>query len=327
MLSGALNGEFAGSVCSRRELLRGSAAALACMLPRLSSAGAADSQQTPGIYRYKIGNYELTAAYDGIWNRPIDDKFVRNAYFPDVQKAMADAFLPIHTLPTPFTPLVINTGKKIILIDTGSGGQIAPTAGTLVESLQAAGIEAKAVDMVLISNFHPDHIDGIKTKEDELVFPNAEIVVPAPEWSFWMDDGKMSRAKEPVKSWFLNARRIFENIAKDVRRFQPGKEVAPGITSVAAYGHTPGHTAFIVADGNQSLFALCDTTNHPALFARHPEWQAIVDQDGPLAVATRRRILDRAVADKMLVQGYHFPFPAHGHIARWQGGYDFVPLG
>ncbi len=326
MLSGVLNGQFNGPRINRRKLLTGAGAALACGVPRLSCAGApASGRQAPGIYRYKIGNYELTACHDGVWNRPIDDKFVRNAYFPDVQKAMADAFLPIHVLPTPFTPLAVNTGKKLILIDTGSGGQIAPTAGSLVANLAAAGIEANAVDAILISNFHPDHINGIKTKDDELVFPNAEILVPAPEWAFWMDDGKMSRAKEPVKSWFLNARRIFENIAKDVRRFQPGKQVAAGIISVPAYGHTPGHTAYIVADGDQSLFVLCDTTNHPALFARHPEWQASIDQDGPLAVETRRRILDRASADKMPVQGYHFPFPACGHIAKQGSGYEFVP--
>ncbi len=326
MLSGTLNGEFAANRIDRRQLLTGAGAALACGVSRASlAAAAASGQPAPGIYRYKIGNFELTAGYDGIWNRPIDDKFVRNAYFPDVQKVMAEAFLPIHTLPTPFTPLAVNTGKKLVLIDTGSGGQIAPTAGSLVANLAAAGIAAKAVDTILISNFHPDHINGIKTKDDELVFPNAEILVPAPEWAFWMDDGKMSRAKEPVKSWFLNARRIFEDIARDVRRFQPGTEVASGIASVPAYGHTPGHTAYIVADGDQSLFVLCDTTNHPALFARHPEWQAIIDQDGPLAVETRRRILDRVSADKMLVQGYHFPFPACGHIASRGDGYEFVP--
>jgi glyoxylase-like metal-dependent hydrolase (beta-lactamase superfamily II) len=326
MLSTALNGDFARSRVSRREVLAGSLAALACGVPQRATAREAGrDEQAAGIYRYKIGNFELTATYDGVWNRPIDDKFVRNAYFPDVQQAMAEASMPTHVLPTPFTPLAINGGKKLVLIDTGSGGQIAPTAGSLVANLAAAGIDAKAVGTILISNFHPDHINGIKTKDDELVFPNAEIQVPEPEWAFWMDDGKMSRAKDPVKSWFLNARRIFEGIEKDVRRFKPGKEVTPGITSVPAYGHTPGHTAYIVADGDQSLFVLCDTTNHPALFARHPEWQAIIDQDGPLAVATRRRLLDRAVADKMLVQGYHFPFPACGHIAKRGDGYEFVP--
>ena len=327
MLSGPLNGVFTGDHLSRRNLLKGAGAAFACGLsPAAFAAAPPSGRPAPGIYRYKVGNYELTAAYDGVWNRPIDDKFIRNAYFPDVQKVLADAFLPIHALPTPFTPLAVNTGSKLILIDTGSGGQIAPTAGSLVANLAAAGIDAKAVDTILISNFHPDHINGIKTKDDALVFPNAEILVPAPEWAFWMDDGKMSRAKEPVKSWFLNSRRVFEGIAKQVRPFQPGKEVAAGITSVPAYGHTPGHTAFIVADGDQSLFVLCDVTNHPALFARHPEWQPVIDQDGPLSVETRRRLLDRAAADRMAVHGYHFPFPGLGHIAKHGAGYEFVPL-
>ena len=324
MLSDALNGGFARNLVDRRRLLTGAAAALACGAARAGGAAAASGEPAPGFYRYKIGNFELIACYDGVWNRPIDDKFVKNAYFPDVQRAMADAFLPIHVLPTPFTPLVVNTGKKLILIDTGSGGQIAPTAGTLVVNLAAAGIDAKAVDLILVSNFHPDHINGIKTKDDELVFPNAEIAVPAPEWDFWMDDGKMSRAKDAVKSWFLNGRRIFENV-ENVRRFQPGGEVAPGIMSVPAYGHTPGHTAYIVADGNQSLFVLCDTTNVPALFARHPDWQPAIDQNGPQAVVTRRRILERVAVEQMPVQGYHFPFPAHGHIVKRGDGYEFVP--
>jgi glyoxylase-like metal-dependent hydrolase (beta-lactamase superfamily II) len=326
MLSDALNGGFARNLVDRRRLLTGAAAALACSAARAGGAAAAASgESAPGFYRYKIGNFELVACYDGVWNRPIDDKFVTNAYFPDVQQAMAEASLPIHVLPTPFTPLAVSTGKKLVLIDTGSGGQIAPTAGTLVANLAAAGIDAKAVDLILVSNFHPDHINGIKTKDDELVFPNAEIAVPAPEWDFWMDDGKMSRAKDAVKSWFLNARRIFENV-KNVRRFQPGGEVAPGIMSVPAYGHTPGHTAYIVADGNRSLFVLCDTTNVPALFARHPDWQPAIDQNGPQAVATRRRILERVAVEQMPVQGYHFPFPAHGHIVKRGDGYKFVPV-
>src|SRR5438477_7682180 len=136
MLSRALNGQFDGVRINRRELLTAGAAMLACGVPRLTFAGsAASGQQAPGIYRYRIGNFELTACYDGVWNRPIDDKFIRNAYFPDVQKAMAEASLPIHTLPTPFTPLAINRGNKLVLIDTGSGGQIAPTAGSLVANL------------------------------------------------------------------------------------------------------------------------------------------------------------------------------------------------
>ena len=141
-----------------------------------------------------------------------------------------------------------------------------------------------------------------------------------------MDDAKMSTAPEGLKGNFLNVRRVFGSIAKDVRRYEPGQEVAPGIASIAAYGHTPGHTAFAVASGNQSMLVLSDTTNHPWLFARNPEWQPAFDIDGSMAVNTRRKLLDRAVADRMLVQGYHFPFPASGFIARDCNGYNFVPV-
>jgi len=119
-------------------------------------------------------------------------------------------------------------------------------------------------------------------------------------------------------------RRVFKNVK--VRQYEPGKEVAPGVTSIAAYGHTPGHTAFAVASGSQSMLVLSDTTNHPWLFLRNPEWQASFDMDGAMAVDTRRRLLDQAAADKMLVQGYHFPFPASGHVTKNGPNYDFVPV-
>jgi len=178
----------------------------------------------------------------------------------------------------------------------------------------------------VISHFHPDHINGIKTKDNTLVFPNAEINVPAPEWAYWMEQVTPSTVPEAAKGVLLNAQRIFQSIAKDVKRFEASQEVAPGITSIPAYGHTPGHVAYAVASGNASMLVLCDTTNHPWLFVRNPEWQPIFDMDGPMAVDFRKRMLDRAAADRMLVQGYHFPFPATGHIAKRGAGYDFVPV-
>lgn len=125
--------------------------------------------------------------------------------------------------------------------------------------------------------------------------------------------------------YFLNARRIFNDIAKNVRRFKPGNEVAPGIVSMAAFGHTPGHTAFAIHSGNQSMLAMSDTVRNPYLFARHPDWQPAFDMDGPQAVETRRRMLDRVATDCMLIEAYHFPFPACGHIANAVSGYEFVP--
>jgi len=312
---------------TRRTLLAGTAAAaLAAGIDPAAAVAPPTGAATPGIYRYKIGSYELTALYDGIWYRPITDKFIRNAPFAEVEHALDQAFMPHDELATPFTTLVVNTGRKLILIDTGTGGQIAPSAGVLRDNLSAAGIAPKAVDQIVISHFHPDHINGIKDKDNALIFPNAEIMVPEPEWAFWMDDANMNAAAADLKLTFRNQRRIFADIAKLVTQFAPGKDVAPGIETLPAAGHTPGHTVFAIHSGDQSLLVLSDTAQHPAVFARHPDWQAAFDIDGKAAVATRKKLFDRATADRMLVTGYHFPFPACGHLIKTACGYEHVPV-
>ena len=311
---------------TRRTLLAGSALTAAAPCAPALAAAPPSGKETPGIYRYRIGAFELTALYDGIWYRPITDKFIRNAPFAEVESALADAFMPADKLATPFTTLIVNTGAKLVLIDTGTGGQIAPSAGVLRANLLAAGIDPKAIDLIVISHFHPDHINGIKDKDNALVFPNAEIMVPAPEWAYWMDDANLNAAPDDLKLTFRNQRRIFADIAPQVSRFAPGQEVSPGIEALPAAGHTPGHTVFAIHSGDQSLLVLGDTAQHPAIFARHPNWQAAFDIDGAEAVGTRKKLFDRAAADRMLVTGYHFPFPAIGHLAKTASGYEHVPL-
>ena len=312
---------------TRRTLLAGSAAAaVAGRTEPAATETPPAGAQSPGIYRYKIGSYEVTALYDGIWYRPITDQFIRNAPYAEVEHALDSAFMPHDKLATPFTTLIVNTGKQLVLLDTGTGGQIAPTAGMIGANLAAAGIDPKAVDQIVISHFHPDHINGIKDKDNALIFPNAEIMVPAPEWAYWMDDANLNAAPPDLKLTFLNQRRIFADIAKQVTRYEPGKEVSLGIVTLPAPGHTPGHTVFVVHSGDQSLMVLSDTAQHPAVFARHPDWQAAFDIDGVEAVATRKKLFDRAAADRMLVTGYHFPFPACGHLIKTANGYEHVPM-
>jgi glyoxylase-like metal-dependent hydrolase (beta-lactamase superfamily II) len=316
---------------SRRTLLTGSLATLPALglqtleLPSANAAVPLSGKQAAEFYRFALGNFELTAVYDGFWNRPINEKFVRNVPYTDVEKALANSFMPPDTLAMPFTPLLVNTGRNLVLIDTGSGGQLASTAGTLVTNLVSAGVDPASIDTVVISNFHPDHIDGLRTKDDMPVFPKAEILVPRVEWTYWMDDAERAAAPEMYRPYFLNVRRVFHDLAEAVRPFEVETEIIPGITAISAPGHTPGHCAFTIASGRRSIMALCDTTNHPWLFARHPEWQPILDMDGPLAVKTRKRLLDRVSADKMPITGYHFPFPGYGHIIKTATGYDFVP--
>jgi len=305
---------------TRRTLIAGaSLAAAGAVAPPAQAAAPPAGKQAPSVYRYRVGEFEITALYDGVWYRPIDEKFVRHADYAEVRREMSDAFMPEEKLATPFTTVLVNTGKKLILLDTGTGGQIASTAGSFSDNLKATGIDPKTIDQIVISHFHPDHINGIKTKDNTLIFPNAEIMVPEAEWAFWNDDANMRAAPEGLKIVFHNVRRIFTDIAKDVTHYRPGKEIASGIETVDAAGHTPGHTVFALQSGNESLMVLSDTT-------QHPDWQPQFDIDGAQAVATRRKLLDRVAADRMLVTGYHFPFPACGHIVKHGGGYEHVPL-
>ncbi|CAM5184265.1 hypothetical protein BTHI11S_01069 [Bosea thiooxidans] len=199
--------------------------------------------QAPGFYRYKIGDITLTAINDGFARRPLEG-FVRNAELADVKKAMEQAFLPQDALNITFTTLAVQHGGKLTLIDTGNGDSGAPTSGRWMTNFKAAGFDPKDVSTVVFSHFHGDHINGSRLKDGSAVFPNAEAMVPAAEWAFWMDDAKMKAAPEAMKGAFAGVRRVFGPIAKDVKQFEPGKEILPGLTPVAAPGHTPGHTVF-----------------------------------------------------------------------------------
>src|SRR5579884_3476866 len=240
------------AMLSRRSLILGTAALGASTVSAAAKAPLA-STQGPGIYRRQLGDYQITALYDGLWPLPIDDKFVRNASAAEVNDALAAAFLPPRILPISFTALMVNTGRQLVLIDTGTAGQIVDSAGVLLDNLRTAGCAPADIDLVVISHFHPDHINGIRGKDGEKIFPNAQILVPEPEWAFWMDESLPGRSEGAVHHYALNARRVFRDIANEVERFTPGAQVAPGIVSIPAFGHTPGHTAFSIHSGADSL--------------------------------------------------------------------------
>ncbi len=292
--------------------------------PPAPAQGAA-SRQAPGFYRYKVGDIEVTAVNDGSAPRPLEG-FIRNAELSAVQQAARDAFLPQNTIQNSFTALVLNNGGRLTLIDTGNGDSGAPTTGRWMENFRAAGFDPSQVNTIVISHFHGDHINGMRRKDGTAVFPNAEVLVPATEWAFWMDDARMNQAPENMRGGFLGARRVFSPIAKDVKQYEMDKEIVPGLTSVAAPGHTPGHTAYMLSSGSGKLLILSDTANHPALFVRNPDWSAVFDMDADVARATRRKMLDLAASERAQVAFYHAPFPATGHITKDGDGFRFVPV-
>jgi glyoxylase-like metal-dependent hydrolase (beta-lactamase superfamily II) len=312
---------------SRRSFLASGPVALgaSALVPGIAAAQTGGSPVS-GIYRYKVGDIEITALHEGTTARPVDAGFVRNAPLEDVQAALARAFLPTDKLNLTYTPIVVKTPRNTVLIDTGFADNGGPTTGQAYRSLPAAGIDPKSIDTVIFSHFHGDHIQGARLKDGTLAYPSARLMAPEPEWAFWMDEGQMSRAPDGLKPGFQAVRRVFGPDASKVERFAWGKEVVPGITALEAPGHTPGHTMYQIASGNARLLMVADITNHPALFVRNPDWSAVFDMDADQARATRRRVLDMAAAEKLQLAFYHAPFPATGHVAKDGNGFEFVPV-
>ena len=316
---------------TRRRIVAAAAAtaaagALAPLAPPAQAAAPLARTQAPSFYRCKVGEFEVTVVNDGARAIPLPAQFVRNVGNEQVLAAAEAAYMPKGSIVGPFNPIVVNTGAKLVLIDTGYGPGLGPTVGLLPSTLAAAGFDPNAIDVVLISHMHGDHILGLKTPDGALAFPNAEIKVPAIDWAFWMNDDNMSRAPEGfTKTSFGFNRKIFSNLADKVTRYEWGRDVAPGITAVETSGHTPGHTSFVIASGPSQLFFQADVTNVPDLFLRNPDWQVMFDHEPEKAVATRRRIYDIASADKLLISGYHFPFPGLGYIEKAGSGYRLIP--
>ncbi|WP_375410556.1 MBL fold metallo-hydrolase [uncultured Methylobacterium sp.] len=317
---------------TRRTVMAGTLAATAMAVTRVSPASAqedAGTRQTPGYYRYRVGDVTVTAVTDGVNTFPLPERFVVNAPREEVAAALIADFRDGATLSVPYTPLVIETGSRRVVIDTGNGEAAFQSSkgafGQFQTNLRAAGIDRAAIDTVVISHFHGDHVNGLLTPEGRPAFPNAEILVPEAEWAYWMDDGAMSRAPAGrLQDGFRNSRRVFDALARKVTPYAWDKEIVPGLTALGTPGHTPGHTSFLLASGDKSLFVQSDLTNIPVLFARRPGWHVTFDQDPVMAEAARRKAYDRIAAERTLLQGFHYPFPAVAHLEKTTVGYREV---
>jgi glyoxylase-like metal-dependent hydrolase (beta-lactamase superfamily II) len=319
---------------TRRTLLTAAAASAASAIapwelnPPARAAAPPAGKQAPGFYRYKVGEFECTSINDGARSFPMPDGFVKNVGKDQALAAAEEAYMPKGMVTVPFNPQVINTGSKLVLIDTGYGPGIGPTVGLLPQGMAAAGIDPAAIDIVVLSHLHPDHINGVKTADGKVAFPKAEILAPAKDWAFWMNDENAAKAESNpmMKAYFANTRKILSDVAGKVTKYEWGKEVAPGITALDTNGHTPGHTSFMVSSGSSKVLIQSDVTNIPELFLRNPDWHVMFDIDPQQAAATRHKFYDMAAAEKALVVGFHFTFPSLGHVEKAGTGYRLVPV-
>ncbi len=320
----------------RRQFLAAGLSAGAASSLAFLAAGAAWAQNapnlgtptlpSPGFRRMKVGDAEVIALNDGIARRPLGEEFVRNAPLAEVRSMLASQGLPTDYIDIPFNAFLVVNGGRRVLMDSGFADNGGATTGRLLANLAAAGFKPEDIDTVLITHYHGDHIQGLRRKDGSLVYPNAKVMVPEPEHAFWMDDATMNARPEAQRGGFMVARRVFAQMPADkLVRFAPGAEVAPGIRSVAAHGHTPGHTLFELQSAGQSFVYVGDLTNVPALFARNPDWAVTFDMDAEAARKTRREVFQRIVSSNAMVGGYHFPFPAFGRLAAQGNGFAFQP--
>ena len=226
------------------------------------------------VHRYKVGDIEVTVLSDGFRMVPVDDKYLVNASATDLAKALGAAGQPTDKMKNTYSPVLLTIGGKRVLVDTGNGEAAAAQSnnerGTLNQNLAAAGVDRSKIDVVVISHFHADHVNGLLDASGKPAFPNAEIKVPENEWKFWTDDGEMSRAsKGRMTELFQNNRRVFDALGRKVTPYQWDKEVMPGMTAVGTPGHSIGHTSYMVTSGGKSVFVQSDVCNNAYVFAHN----------------------------------------------------------
>jgi glyoxylase-like metal-dependent hydrolase (beta-lactamase superfamily II) len=291
----------------------------------------AESLNGNGFYRFKIGDFQATVISDGYGPIPVGPIFAMNVSEAELAPVLKANFMP-PVIQATNNILVVDTGRERILVDTGFGEKIGPPFGSfpgLEANLRRAGIVSESIDLVVISHGHLDHIGGLVAKSGALAFPKAQFVFVDTEWNYWTgsryeSDVNNSPMPNPFKQATIGAAR--ENLppVADRSRFvKQGSEIAGGVHYIAAPGHSPSHASILFTSDKGQFMHMGDIAHNPVTSLQHPDWTPVFDYDPVQAIKSRKAILDRVATDGVMAMGYHFPFPAIGHVVRHGAAYHW----
>lgn len=303
------------------------AAALSLAFATLPAFAAAPMVKTPapGFYRFMLGDFEVTALSDGTVDLPLDNVLMAMSK-PQIDSALAASYLktPLETSDNTF---LINTGGKLVLIDTGAGGLFGPTLGKLIANLKAAGYAPEQIDEIYITHMHADHVGGLAAN-GQRAFPNALVRAQKAEADYWLSKDAMAKAGATNQDGFRNAMATVNPYvdAGKFKAFEGDVELVPGVRSHAGKGHTPGHSTYVVESRGQRLVLLGDLIHVAAVQFANPSVTVSYDRSPLVAEAERKAQFAEAAKNGELLGGAHLAFPGVGHVRANGKGYDWIPV-
>ncbi len=280
--------------------------------------------QLPQVYRRKLGNFEITVLADGYLDLP--HQIWAGLSPEEIDGHLTKSFLPTGSMRNGVNAYLINTGKKLILVDSGARDLFGPNAGLFPTNLAAIGVKPEDIDQVLITHIHPDHVAGLYTADGSVTIPNADVLVDEADLNFWTSEAAQAQAIDMAKPWFDIARQWKKSFNDRIKTFKGEKDLGDGISAFPLPGHTPGHTGFRIESAGETLLIIGDAVISAAIQFANPDASAIWDTNAEDGKKSRRTIFDVAAKDRTLVTATHLPFPSFGYVdRRTDGSYKWVP--
>jgi glyoxylase-like metal-dependent hydrolase (beta-lactamase superfamily II) len=317
---------------SRRALFGATvAAAAASMLPGLPARAAAPFQGRlpPAWYRFKIGEFEATIVSDGSLPLGKPEPAFPASPPAEIRNLLTSNFLEPDAATLEQNALILNTGRQLILFDTGMGESMGaaskmfgPTTGKLLENMRAAGIQPEQIDLVILTHAHCDHCWALVDANGNRTFPNAQVAISEIDLKYWTDAGN-KKGPEFMGPFIDGATKNLTAYRDRMIMVKDEQPVVPGVVALSAPGHTFGHTCYAITSGNTTVVNTGDLAHHQILLLRKPLWEFAYDSDPKMSAQSRSRMLDRLAKDKLGIISYHFPWPGIGHVAREGEGYGW----